>query len=137
MTDSSNVELVRSIFAAWERGNFRSAEWAHLEIEFVLRGEGPTSGSWTGWEGMAHGWRDWLSVWEDVRVEADEYCELDQERVLVLTHYSGGSGKASGLELGQIHRAGVVLFCIRDGKVSRLVLYQDREYAFADLGLEE
>ena len=43
---SQNMELVRSIFAAWERGDYRSIEWAHPEIEFVFV-EGPTPGTST------------------------------------------------------------------------------------------
>ena len=71
-----------------------------------------------------------------MRAEADEYRALDDERVLVLMHFSG-RGKTSGLEVGDIHMKGANLFHVRDGKVSRLVTYWDRERAFADVGLEE
>ena len=127
---SANVELVRSIFAAWECGDFSSSEWAHPEIEYVIAG-GPTPGSWTGLAGMAEGSRSFLSAWEDVRFRAEKYRELDDERVLVLTHVSG-RGKTSGLEVGG---QGANLFHVRGGKVTRLVFYWDRELAFADPGL--
>jgi ketosteroid isomerase-like protein len=83
---------------------------------------------------MAEGARDRLSAWEDVRVQADEYRELDGERVLVLTDYSG-RGKASGLELGQMRSEGAHLFHVRAGKVMRIVTYWDRDRAFDELGL--
>jgi ketosteroid isomerase-like protein len=130
-----NLELVRSIFAAWERGDYSSAEWAHPEIELVAA-DGPTPGSWTGVAAMAEAWRETLSAFEELLSEADEYRALDDERVLVLMHFSG-RGKTSGLEVGDIHMKGANLFHVRDGKVSRLVTYWDRERAFADLGLGE
>jgi ketosteroid isomerase-like protein len=83
--DSTNLDLVRSLFATWERGDFSSAEWAHPEIEFVIT-DGPSPGRWTGVAGMAEGYRGWLSAWEDVRLGVDEYRDLDGERVLVLSH---------------------------------------------------
>jgi ketosteroid isomerase-like protein len=129
-----NVELVRSLYEAWERGDYRATEWAHPEIEFVMAG-GPAPGRWTGLAGLAEGWREWLSAWEEWRVMAEEYRELDGERVLVLIRF-GGRGKTSGVEVGQMQSKGANLFHIRDGKVTRLVIY-DRERAFADLGLSE
>jgi hypothetical protein len=63
-----------------------------------------TPGSWTGVTAMVEAFRDRLGItWEDVRIEADEYRELDAERVLVLDHRSG-RGKTSRLEMGQLGR---------------------------------
>jgi hypothetical protein len=69
---SANIDLVRSIYAAWERGDFNSAEWAHPEIEYVVA-DGPAPGSWAGLAGMAEGFRNWLSAWAEYRAEPQEY----------------------------------------------------------------
>ena len=133
MTDSANLELVRSIVASWERGEMMSpewAEWAHLEVEFVVVG-GPEPSSHTGLADAAPHIEAFLSLWEDYRVEAQEYRELDSERVLVLTRQSG-RGKSSGVETDQPRAS---LFHIRDGLIIRRVNYWDRDRAFADLGL--
>jgi ketosteroid isomerase-like protein len=133
VTDSPNLDLVRSIFSAWERGDFGSAQWADPQIEWVLA-DGPAPGSSRGLVGMAEGTRDWLDAWEGYRIEADEYRELDDERLLVLTRY-GGRGKTNGLELGQMRPKGAHVFHVRGGKLTRLVAYFDDERALADLGL--
>jgi hypothetical protein len=85
---------------------------------------------------MAEGFRHYLSAWEDFRAQADEYRELDDERVLVLTR-STGRGKTSGLDLGQMGERGATLFHVRDRVVTRLVVYATSHSALADLGLEE
>ena len=130
---SENVDLVRSIYADWERGDFGSAEWAHPEIEYV-RAEGPEPGTWMGLAGLAEGARVYLDAWDDFRFVVDEYRELDNGRVLVLDHRSG-CGKTSGLELGQMRTQSAHVFHIRDTKVTKLVIYLDRDRALADLGL--
>jgi ketosteroid isomerase-like protein len=130
---SPNLDLVRSLYAAWERGDYDSAEWAHPDIETVIA-DGPAPGSWTGVAGMAQAWRDFLSAWDEFRVEAEEYRELDGERVLVLIRKSG-RGKTSGLEVGRMPPRQAHLLHIRDGQVTRHVFYFERERAFADLGL--
>jgi ketosteroid isomerase-like protein len=132
---SENLDLVRSIFAGWERGDFSSTDWAHPELELVIA-DGPAPGRWTGVSGMAEAWRDLLSAWERLRSEPEEYLEIDNERVLVLAHFSG-RGRTSGLDIGQLSDRGAGLFHVRDGKVTKHVVYLDRERAFADLGLKE
>jgi ketosteroid isomerase-like protein len=133
---SANLDLVRSIFAAWERGDFSSAEWADPQIEYVIA-DGPDPSTWTGLAELTRGFRNFLDAWEDYDVGADEYRELDGERVLVLSRHSG-RGKASGLELGQISaKGGAFLFQLRDGRVIRFVVYFDRDCALADLGLKD
>jgi ketosteroid isomerase-like protein len=124
---------VRSIFAAWERGDFSSADWADPAIEWVAA-DGPVTGTRTGMAGLAEGSRDVLGAWEDVRVKADGYRELDDERVLALVRLFG-RGKASGLELEPLQTAGAWLVEVHDGKVTKLVRYFDRNRALVDLGL--
>jgi hypothetical protein len=79
-----NLDLVRSIFVAWERGDFGETDWAHPEIEHVFA-DGPNPASFTGMAGMAEGWREFLGAWENYGVVADGYRGLDDERVLVFT----------------------------------------------------
>lgn len=129
----ANLDLVHSINAAHERGDFSSVEWAHPEIEYVVA-DGPSPGSWKGRAGMVASFRDNLIGWKDLRTEVDEYVELDDERVLVLTR-STAHGKAGGLVVGQMRTKGAALYHVRAGKVTRLVYYWDRERALADVGL--
>ena len=70
-----------------------------------------------------------------IRLEADEYREVDDERVLVFNHRRG-RGTTSGLEVGRLRGVEAHVFHIRDGKVIKLVNYfGDRDRALADLGL--
>ena len=127
---SSNLDLVRSIYVDWERGDFRAADWANTDIELVIVG-GPTDGSWRGLAAMAGTMREFLAAWKGYRVEPAAYRELDEERILVLTRDSG-RGRTSDVNTQQM-RAN--LFHLRDGKVTRLTSYWSRERALADLGL--
>ena len=130
---SANIDLVRSLFQAWERGEFISMEWADPEIEFTMAG-GPEPGTWTGVAGMAEGWGAFQSAWEGFRADPADYHELDHEHVLVLLHFVGHA-KASGMDLTQMQTKQASLFQIRHGKVKRLVLYWDEKRALADVGL--
>jgi ketosteroid isomerase-like protein len=129
---SANLELVRSIYESWERGDFSSNEWADPEIEFSFA-DGPEPEIRTGLAAMAEGYRDWLRAWREFRAEPEQYLLVDDERVLVLVH-NRARGRASGLEIEERSVANV--FQIRDGKVTAIIVYLDREHAFADLGVD-
>jgi ketosteroid isomerase-like protein len=129
---TTNLDLVRTIFAAYERGDpISSLAWADPDMEFVTVG-GPEPASFNGLTEIEAGWRDYMSAWEEFSVEAEEYRELDHERVLVPARFHG-RGKTSGTEV--VRARGCHLFHVRSGKVARQVFYWDREQAFADLGL--
>jgi len=129
---SENLDLLRSIYADCERGDYSRVDWADTEIEYVIA-DGPTPTTFRGLSELAAGMRESLSAWENLRARVDEYRELDEERVLVLLHTTA-RGKTSGVEIEQM-RAN--LFHIRGGKVTRLLHYWDRDRALAELGLEE
>jgi ketosteroid isomerase-like protein len=124
---SANVKLVHSVYTAWKRGNFNSAEWADPEIEYAIAGVGRW---WTGVGGRGGLLRDFLSAWEGWRDKGVEYREVDDERVLVLTR-----ARRREVDRGAIRAKGASLFHIRDGKVTKLVAYVDSGLALFELGL--
>jgi hypothetical protein len=84
---------------------------------------------------MAEGSRHFLDPWEGYRAVADEYLHVDGERILILLRDSSGHGKASGVDLGTVQGKKANLFELRGGKVTRYVVWFDRNRALADLGL--
>ena len=130
-----NLEVVRSICATWDRGDYSAVEWAHPDIEFV-GADGPSPGSWRGLAGMAEGWRAWLSAWDDFSQQVDEYRDLDDEKVLVFFRCSG-RGKTSGMDLAEMHPLMAGVFHLREGRVTKFVGYLDHERALEAVGLSE
>jgi ketosteroid isomerase-like protein len=125
-----NVEVVRSIYRAVERGDYSSSEWADPDIEFVApHEERPLRGV----EAMQRSWRDFLSAWKDFKAEPEEIIDAG-EQVLVLEKV-GGRGHGSGAPAEGLRSAS--LFTLREGRVVRLVQYTNRAEAFEAAGLGE
>jgi hypothetical protein len=130
---SENLDLVRSIYANWERGDFSHVEWAGPGMEYQ-QVDGPHPGTWNG--PTPDGFRDLLGAWTDFQITPESYRELDEDRVLAFSRISA-RGKASGVELSEALTPHATLFNISEGKVIKIVVYFDRDRALADLGLEE
>ena len=132
---SANLDLVRSIYADWERGDFSRADWADPDIEYVVA-DGPSPGVARGVVEMTRSWLEFMGTWEGVRAKANECREIGVDRVLVFVRLSGGLAKTSGVALEDVQAEGANVFHLRDGKVTKLVSYWDRDRALADLDLE-
>jgi ketosteroid isomerase-like protein len=128
---SPNLDLVRSIYADWEEGDLSRVDWADPEIEYVVA-EGPEAGVYSGLGEVARYVRGVLSDMADWRNAAEEYRELDDGRIFVVDRLTG-RGRSTGL---QGEAVGARVFEISAGRVTKLVIYSDRDRALADLGLE-
>ena len=128
-----NLELLQSIYSGWERGEFGDASWADPQIEFgIADGPAPTIGK--GLDAMAAAWGEFLGSWSDFKGVPERFIELDDVRVLVFLEHAG-RGRTSGLELTDELSRTANLFHIVDGKVTRLIIYFNRDRALADVGL--
>jgi ketosteroid isomerase-like protein len=126
-----NVEIVRSILAAWETGDFSAATWADPEIHFIPGGlESDTHGI----EALSKQWRESLDSWDEFATVPEEFFDAEDGRVLVLVRFRG-KGKGSGAPI--VDFEGAQLFSVRDGKVVRLALFTDRSEALEAAGLSE
>jgi ketosteroid isomerase-like protein len=136
---SANLDLVRSIYAGWERGDWSAPPtWADPEIEFVLA-DGPDPVSTTGVAEMVEAFtKGFLPAWDQMRTEVEEYRELDGERILAYVQ-NRGHGRGSGIDISQVMGTGegANLWVLRDLLVVKIAIYWDRARALADLGLAD
>ena len=130
-----NVEIVRRIYAEWERGNFAAAvEWFDPEITFETFMPDASENV------IAHGLveidaftRTWFSQWRNYRVLADEVREVGDDKVLVAGRQAA-TGRHSGAE---VESPGFTVWTFRRGKVIKLLAHYDREKALEAAGLSE
>jgi ketosteroid isomerase-like protein len=129
---SANLDLVRSIFQAWTHGDVENVLREHFEPTASLDVSDNTFNPavYVGYEEIARQRRDVNDVWELFEIEVERLFE-GKDMVVAFTH-EHGRGKASGVE---VDRDSAFLFRLRDGKVSGVRAYLDRDHALADLGL--
>ena len=130
-----NVEIVRRLYASWERGDLQTADFFDVEVEHSRIGsELPgINGDWRGIEAFGVALADYIDALADLHIEAERVIDLGGERVLVLSRQTA-RGKTSGL---RFDREFGDLFTLRDGKVLRYVSYWDRAEALEAAGLSK
>ena len=128
----ANVEIVRAALDASMRGDWESA-FRDVAPNFELdwsRTIGPVPGVYRGEEAQRV-LIDFLESWQSVRVEPHEFIEEGEHVVVPTTeHFVGRDG------IG-VQARNTWTWTIRDGKIVRTCLYQDKKEALKAVGLQE
>ena len=123
-----NVDVVREMLEDYLRGDYEAALPAFADdVEVVTaleRFHGPA--------GVAEEARRWEEMWSDYRFEVEDLFGSGDDRVVLLYHQIG-KAKGSGVEVEE--RAGWV-YTLREGKITRVEMFQDRESALRAARLE-
>jgi len=127
-----NVEIVRRIYEAWGRGDFRATvgmvapdfEWA--QVHGVVE-----PGSHVGTD-ASRALRSIFEVYRDFRVEAEEY--IDGGDTIIVVAHASGTARGSGVQMEQLS---VHAWTVRRGVPIRMEQYRNRNEALKSAGLEE
>ena len=129
---SANIDLVRTLFETWGSGDIEGFLREHFEptARLDLSENVFNPAVYEGYEGMVRQRREIDDVWDVFEIEVERLFE-GEEAVVAFTH-EHGRGEGSGVE---VSRNTAFLIRLRDGKVSEVRSYRDRNRALADLGL--
>jgi ketosteroid isomerase-like protein len=132
-----NVELVRGVNEAHERGDFAAVfaaydpeiEW-HVERTMAGLGFDPL---YVGHDSVRNFWRQWLSAWETTSFAFEEFIDAGEQVVVVGNQRI--RGRTSGIELEFNSYAQV--WTVRDGQIVRVEFFPTRAEALEAVGLSE
>jgi uncharacterized protein len=129
-----NVEAVRSVWDAYARRDVQAMQiLCSPDIVITQPPEVPDSKQYEGLPGVAQSIEDWPRQWDDFQLDVVEVVDANESQVVAMTHQRG-RGHTSGLELdfdvAFVHT-------MRDGKISRVDMFLDRDQALEAVGLRE
>ena len=127
-----NVEIVRAAIDAYNRGDHEAAlKDAAPELEYDLsRATGPLPGVYAR-DQVVPFLSEFAENWQSVRIEPHEFIEVGEQVIVPWTAHMMGR---DGIEV----QARVAwTWTIREGRVERLCMYQEREEALEAAGLSE
>jgi ketosteroid isomerase-like protein len=129
-----DVQVVRALFEAWERGGLdAAAELWDPEIDWrAAQGALDDAGPIQGRDAMRGYLQDWLEDFDDLALEPEEF--IDAGARVVVVQKMRGRAKGSGVET-ELRFA--VVYTIRDGKVVMGREYWTREEALEAAGRSE
>jgi ketosteroid isomerase-like protein len=127
----ANVEVVRRVFGAWNRGdNAAALALIDPEIEIEARHESFHAGTYRGHGGMFEFLQDFWAQFDDRHIELKELT-LEGDDVVVSALFRG-RGKSSRIE---VERSNWQVWTVRDGKLVRWRTFDTRREALEAAGL--
>jgi len=124
---TTDLESLRSIYAAWSEGKFWTFELFHYDVQTRWTTEVPDIESAHGVEGLGELFREWTSAWQTCRIEAEEFHEVGDHVVVFVTMFARGSGSAIDVKMKNAH-----VWTMRDGRAAAIRAYTDRERALRE-----
>ena len=94
---------------------------------------GPDAAEYHGIQGLTAAWRDFLSAWNDFRIETDRVVAGEPGSYALLIRLRA-RGKGSGVDT-DAEVANVVI--LRDGQIVRLEMFWDRAAALRAAGAQD
>jgi uncharacterized protein len=124
-----NVEVVRRMYEAFRRGDAEAA-LDSLDSDVVMDATHRVDGRiGRGHDQVSSILREWLGTWEEWSEEIEEVRDLGDVVLVVSSQH--GRGRGSGVEME--HRF-AMLYEVRNDKVVRWTIYNDREQALEAAG---
>jgi uncharacterized protein len=128
-----NVEVVRRAFEAHQRGDSDAVfalydRWIEIEDDPSV----PWPARYRGFDGVRDFFRDRMAICPGDYAEVEEWIDAGDE-VIALMHFRA-HGRRSGvpLDFRQAH-----VWTVKDGKLTRLRIYQSKAEALEAVGLRE
>jgi ketosteroid isomerase-like protein len=127
-----NINLVRTIHEGWARGDFRvGTDLRAPDYEWKQRPDAVEPGSLHG-AAVGTALRRLFEVWEDYRIEAEEYIDAGDE--IVVVSRVRGIGRGSRVELDEKL---ALVWRVRDGELVSTEVFADRQEALEAVGRSE
>ena len=125
--ESSRVALVREIIGELNRRNIDGVV-SHLDRDFEWKAleASPVAGIYRGPEQVRRYVEDWLSTFDELRLDLEDLTEVGDHVVVVVRGY--GRGRASGIE---IDNRFCQVWSIRQGAATRMEEFATREEGLA------
>jgi ketosteroid isomerase-like protein len=132
-----DIDVIRDQFAAVNERDFPRA-MAHYAEDVVLIvtevARVPNPGTYRGKKAVGDWFGDWFRVFgHDYRFEIEEARELGDGVILLFAAHSG-TGRASGVEVGQENG---YLYRVEGGKITQVQLFGDKAGALHAASLPE